>query len=476
MRVPTHGGKVASIPIKAANKTFRVSREPQYKKKRPSNPLTPLNQEKTYQKPVRKKKNSQSVYPEIPQVLPKTIYDDLESRSSQNKSPVVLLVPADRFLDAMDKENISSVPLQNIDYKESRVLNKTLSPIGTPERFSKPLMSCFQSPLPVISKPMKDGNSETTTTQVLSVKDALAVINSDLSCPVSPPNACSSLNLADSLESDDLSMDGKFETAVNIVGDVSPETDVAQPRLTFFVKSNNELDGKPGPEGLMHSPAACSTLNTKFYNGVGDDELNQEGLQPKKILFNSATVIKSKAGASPEHSPNVCKMRTFRRRLLQKVASPESNTGLLEGVSVLPVINSDACVNFDSNVTPPQELEQKLRTQSFQPPTSTHAVQPILTLNDENNANVAASCESYPSDFRVLPFCVTEDMFPVRSCTANQNRKRKSEGYLRDNSVCLPRSLEVKQNSDEIQENKKSCYEKQFESRCKQTHRKITGE
>lgn len=472
---------MASIPIKAANKTFRVSRQPQYKRNRASNPLTPLNQERTYQRPVsNKEKNCQSVYPEIPQALPKAIYDDLESMPSQNKSPVVLLVPAERFVDAMDKENISSVPLQNIDYKESRMLNKTLSPIGTPERFSKPLMSRFQSPLPVICKPIKDGNSETTT-QILSVKDALAVINSDLSCPVSPPNACSSLNLADSLESDDLSMNGKFETAINVVGDVSPQIDVAQPRLTFFVKSNKVLDGEPGPEGLMHSPAACSTLNTKFYNGVGEDELNQEGLKPKKILFNSATVIKSKAGASPEHSPNIHKTRTFRRRLVQKAASPESNTGLLEGVSVLPVINSDACVNFKSNVTPPQESEQKLMPQrpAFpdQPLASTcAAVQPILTLNDENNANGAASSESHASDLRVLPFRVSEDMFPVHGRTANRNRKRKSEEYLRDNSVCLPRSLEVKQSSDETQERKKSCHEKQFSSRCKQTHRKITGE
>ncbi|XP_053490536.1 abnormal spindle-like microcephaly-associated protein isoform X2 [Ictalurus furcatus] len=479
-RVPSQGGKVASIPIKAANKTFHVSRQPQYKRNRASNPLTPVNQERTSQRPIcSKEKNSQSMYPEIPQALPKAIYDDFESMSSQNKSPVVLLVPADRFLDAMDKENISSVPLQNVDYKGSRVLNKTLSPIGTPERFSNPLMSRFQSPLPVICKPIKGGNSESTT-QILSVKDALAVINSDLSCSVSPPNACSSLNLADSLECEDLSMDGKLETAINIVGDVCPQIDVAQPRLTFFVKSNKVLDNEPEPEDVMHSPAACSALDTKFYSGVGN-EMNQ-GLKPKKILFNSATVIKSKAGTSPEHSPNTCKTRTFRRRLLQKAplvsASPESNTGLLDGVSVLPVINSDVCVNFKFNVTPPQESEQKLLPQrpAFpdQPPASTHAaVQPILTLNDGNHANSATSSDA--SDFGILPLCVSENMFPVHSRAVNQNRKRKSDEYLRDNSECLPGFLEVKQNSDETQEHKKSCYEKQFSSRYKQTQRKITA-
>ncbi|XP_026773111.3 abnormal spindle-like microcephaly-associated protein isoform X1 [Pangasianodon hypophthalmus] len=462
--VPSLGGKVGSVPIKAANKTFRVSRQPQYKRNGASNPLTSLNQERTSQRRISsKEKNSQSVYPVIPQALPKAIYDDLESTSSQNKSPVVLLVPADRFLDAMDKENISSVPLKKVDYKESRVLNKTLSPIGTPERFSNPLMPRFQSPLPVISKPIKDGNSESKT-QILSVKDALAVINSDLSCPVSPPNACSSLNLADSLESDDLSVDGKLETAINVVGDISPQTDITQPRLTFFVKANTVLGDEPGSEDLVHSPAACSASDNKFYNGVGDDELKQESLKPKKILFNSATVIKSKAGASPEHSPNMHKTRTFRRRLLQKAPlvspGPESNTDLLEGVSLLPVINSDACVNLKCSVTPPQESEQKLMAQRLafpdQPPSTTcAAVQPILTLNDEN---------------RILPFRVSEDMFPVHSRTTNQNRKRKSDEYLRDNVECL----EVKQSSDETQEHKKSCYEKQFSSKSKQTQRKIT--
>lgn len=468
---------MASTTTKVANKTFRVSRQPQYKRNRASNPLTPLNQERTSQRPVSsKEKKAQSEYPEIPHALPKSVYDDLESMSSQNKSPVVLLVPADRFVDAMDKENISSVPMLKVNYKESRVINKTLSPIGTPERFSNPLTARFQSPLPVICKPVKDVNSESTT-QILSVKDALSVINSELSCPVSPPNACSSLNLADSLESSDLNLDGDVETAANIKVDVSPQVDIVPPRLTFFVKSNNIIDAETGPEGLTHSPAASSASDTNFYSGVGDGELNQGSLKPKKILFNSATVVKSKACASPEHSPNTHKTRTFRRRLLQKAslvpASPESNTGLLEGVSVLPVINSDAGVNIKYDIMPPQESEQKPMPQrpAFpnQPPASMCAAeQPILTLNDENNAS-AASSEGRTSDLRMPLPHVSEDVFPVRSRTTQ--KKRKSDEYLRDNSECLPRSLEVKRRSEETQE-----HEKMFSSSCKHKGRKITGE
>ncbi|KAK3562090.1 hypothetical protein QTP86_027222 [Hemibagrus guttatus] len=479
-RVPYQGGKVASIPIKAANKTFRVSQQPQYKRNRASSPLTPLNQERTSQRPIyRKEKNSQSVYIDIPQTLPKAICDDLGSMSSQNKSPVVLLVPAVRFLNAMDKANVPSVPLQK--HKESRVLNKTLSPMSTPERFSNPLMSHFQSPLPVICKPSKDRNSESTR-QILSVKDALAVINSDLSFPVSPPNACSSLNLADSLESDDLSMACKLEKALNTAGDVSPQVDLAQPRLTFFVKSHKVLGDDLGPEGLMHSPEVCSASDNKFYNGISGDELNQEDLKPKKILFNSSTVIKSKAGASPEHSPNTHKVRTFRRRLLQKEplvsSSPESNTSLLEGVSVLPEINSDACVDLKFNATPLlQEPEPMPQLPGFpdQPPSSTlTAVQPVLIHNAKNNSNCAVSSDGSTSDIQASLFCVSEDPFPVHSHPKNRNRKRKSEEYLRNNSECLSRPSEFKQSSDETQECKKSCHKNQFNSRCKQIQRKRT--
>ncbi|KAM9460689.1 abnormal spindle-like microcephaly-associated protein [Clarias gariepinus] len=483
-KIPSQGGKVASIPITAANKTFRVSRQPQYKRNRGSNPLTPVNQERTSQRIVSsKEKNCQSVYPEIPQALPKAIYDDLDSMSSQNKSPVVLLVPADRFIDAMDKENISSVPMHKVEYKE-RVLNKTLSPIGTPERFSKPLMPHFQSPLPVICTPNKDKKLNSTK-QSLSVKDALAVINSDLSYPVSPPNACSSLNLADSLECDDVNEDSKPETAKNVLGNISPQIDIVQPRLTFFVKSNKVQDNKPEPKSLMHSPATCSISDTKVYNEINGDELNQEDIEPKKIHFNSATVIKSKAGAPPDHSPNTRKTRTFRRKLLQNAplisASPESSTGLQKGVSALPVINTDAGVNFQFNVTAPQDSEQKLTPQHLAFPdqiqTCTQAaLKPVLTLDDEAHANGAASSDDHASDLGIVPSCVSEDMFPVRSRTTNQTRKRKSDEYLQNTSECLPKFLETKQSSDALtQEHKKSCYEKQLGSSCKQTQRKITA-
>ncbi|XP_060733700.1 abnormal spindle-like microcephaly-associated protein isoform X2 [Tachysurus vachellii] len=460
-------GKVASIPNKTADKTFRVSRQPQYKRNRASNPLMPLNQKRTSQRPVNtKEKYPHSVYTDVPQT--KAICDDFGSMSSQNKSPLVLLVPAVRFLDAMGKENISSVPLQNS--KESRVLNKTLSPISTPERFSNPLMSRFQSPLPVICKPDKVGHP---SRQILSVKDALAVINSDLSCPVSPPNACSSLNLADSLESDDQSADGKLETDLNVDGDVSPQIDLAQPRLTYFVKSDKVLGDGSGPEDLVNSPEACSATDNTFYNGISGEKLNQADLKPKKIVFNSSTVIKSKAVASPEHSPNTRTVRTFRRRLLQKAplvsSSPDSNTSLLEGVSVLPVINTDACVNLKFSAAPPLEPEPV-------PPSSTHsAVQPIVSRNDKNNTNRGGvSSDRNTLDIRTSPCHVSEDLFPVHSHATNRSRKRKSEEYLRDSSECLtdPSEVKVKHSSDVTQEYKKSCPDDQFSSRCKQIQSK----
>lgn len=447
---------MASTPIQAANKTFRVSRQPQYKRNRTLNPLTPLNQERTSQRPINsKEKNSQSLYTEFPLTPPKAFCDNSEGMSSENKTPVVLLVPSVRFTDATGKENISSVPLQNVDYKVSRVLNKTLSPISTPEKFSYPLMTHFQSPLPVICKPMKD-RSCTAATQVLSVKDALAVINSDLSCPVSPPNACSSLNIADSLETDDLSMN-KLETSLNVDGGVSSQIDVAQPRLTFFVKSNKAQVEELETEGLIHSPAACPASNDTFDSEMCCEKLTQKLIKPKKMLFNSATVIKSKPGASPERSLNTSRTRTFRRRLLQQAplvsSSPESSAGLLDGVSVLPVIKK----------SPLQEPEPAPQSPAFL----------VQTTVAKNNVIGTASTDGDASDCRTSPPRVYEDLFPVRA--TSHSRKRKSEEYLKDNSERMPGSSVVRQSSDETREYKKACHGNQLISKCKQIQRKRTG-
>ncbi|XP_036443214.1 abnormal spindle-like microcephaly-associated protein [Colossoma macropomum] len=466
------GVKEATMPIKSANKTFHVSRQPQYRRNRGSNPLSPLNQERSSRRSSGSKdRNGLSACPLIPQDLPKSIQANLENLPLHKNSPVVLLVPADKILDASDKTNSSCLPLP----KEVRVLNKTLSPIRTPETFSNPLTSCFQSPLPVIGKIVNDGSQEPRT-PTLSVKDALAVIESDLTHAVSPPNACSSFNFSDSLESEHLNADCEPEAATRAVENVPPQVDVAQPRLTFFVKSNKVLNDKSGHDGFMHSTAVCSSTVIKSYNRL-DDEQDQKGTKSKKILFSSATVTKAKAEATVEHSPGTRKIRTSRRRLLEKTSSlsdpsnAESNTVLSQGVSALPVINCDTDVEFKFIVTSPQVSPQRLMTQ--QPAlkdqsTSTFSVPLQPASVTDANLNPTVPVDRPTSE--MLPSCVSLDSFPVHSQVSKQNKKRKSEEFSRDCSD-VAKSIQVQKGCSVAQESKKPCPEKRLSARtgCKPT-------
>lgn len=464
---------MALKPVKTANKTFHVSRQPQYTRNRRLNPLSPLNQERPSRRSsCSKDRNSPSA---CPQDLSKSVKADLENMPLQKNSPLVLLVPANKLLDSSDKADISSVPLP----KEVRVLNKTLSPISTPERFSKPPMSCFQSPLPVIGKIVKDGRQEPGT-PTLSVKDALAVIESDLTHAVSPPNACSSFNFSDSLETEHLKTEYEPEAAVGTDENVPPLVDVAQPRLTFFVKSNKVLEAKSGHDSLKSSTAVCPATVTKTFNTV-DDDLNEKCFKSKKTLFNSATVTKGKAETSIDHSPGTRKIRTSRRRLLEKTSllsdssNAESNPILSQGV--LPVNNCDLDIEFKFKVTSPPVSPQHLMPHRPTLPDRSAAtfvpLQPISTTDAEPAINGTLSASSHVSE--MLSSNAAFDSFPVHSQSSNQNKKRKSEEFSRDCSDDVAKSFQVKKGCAEMQERKKPCPDKRFSSWSGSTQCKPAG-
>ncbi|XP_049321864.1 abnormal spindle-like microcephaly-associated protein [Astyanax mexicanus] len=471
---PSKSKKVASMPIKAANKTFHVSRQPQYKRNKGSNPLSPLNQERANRRSSGSKDgNSQPACPQIPQDLPKSIMDNLENIPTQMDSPLVLLVPVNKLLDASEKVDRSCLPLP----KEVRMLNKTLSPISTPERFSNPLR--FQSPLPVIGKTIGDECQEPGT-PTLSVKDALAIIESDLSHAVSPPNACSSFNFPDSLESETQNPGCELDEAVKLVENISPQTDVTQPRLTFFVKSNKAQDDKSGQDAVLPTTAFCTATVTKSYNRE-DDEQNHRGLKSKKILFDSATVTKSKPETSFEPSPGSRKIKTSRRRLLEKTSSfsdpssAEQNTRVSHNVCSLPVINCDTDVEFKFIVTSPQKSPQQLMPHEpnslNQSATFTFNAQLQPMSNAPAKINETVSVDSHASEMLPPPL----DLFPVQSRASNQQtKKRKSEEFSRESSDNGVKSFQVKKSCAMPQDPKKPCPEKRFSSRSGQTQSRST--
>lgn len=426
------------VTVKAANKTFNVSRHSQYKKNRGSKPLSPLNHERASCRSNSKKKNFQSV-----------------CDYSKNCSPVVKFVPADQ-LHGIYKEN-NPVRLF-AEGTEIRVLNKTLSPVSSPHRFSNPLMPQFQSPLPVICKPIKPGQNESRT---MSIKDALSVIESDLVNAVSPPNACSSFNLADSLLTD-----SEFKIEANI----SPQNDF-QPRFTFFVKSNKVYDSDVNvvSSSTVFCPVTCSTSlkNT-----------GEQFAQKAKKTLNCDTVTKIKAEVPPECNTYTSKIRTSRRRLLQKPnqdsgsgSSTNVNKPFEQQITDIPVINCDTNIKVRVNTTTSCDLRQL-------PPLLGTPNQPILKHNQTNPSpdqhnGICIVSESQTQHSQVLPSVISLD-FPTYSVTTNQNRKRKSEEICQDNLSGL--SFEVKKGCAFRQQPKKSCPDKRLCSKLEKTQGKSKGE
>uniref|UniRef100_A0A8C1XAS4 Abnormal spindle microtubule assembly n=1 Tax=Cyprinus carpio TaxID=7962 RepID=A0A8C1XAS4_CYPCA len=143
---PSKEKKVSSMPIKAAHKTFHVSRQSQYRKDRTSNPLSPLNQERPAYGSNAIRMNAPSSTPEMSK--PVFVTEKFEDVHLQKNSPVVVLVPAERFLYTPGNNDIPFS--RKAECKEiSRVLNKTLSPANG--RSVKSLSSSSRKPARIVA-------------------------------------------------------------------------------------------------------------------------------------------------------------------------------------------------------------------------------------------------------------------------------------------------------------------------------------
>ncbi|KAK5616335.1 hypothetical protein CRENBAI_014028 [Crenichthys baileyi] len=419
----------------AANKTFQVSRRPQYKREKPRSPLALLNEGKT----VRER----SLTKESPlhhrcvklaeQKASKPGHQSLVLSEQgnipppQKNSPVVLLVPTAKIVHSGSMSASPDNVAENPKNKElSNVFNRTLSPIGTPEMFKKLMPRVGSGSPPPVAVNSAHADEVLTGSPLPSLKDALALIDSDLRhLDTSPRDASSSCEFSDSLESK--SGNRGCGTDANPLEVLAGSPDLPQPsepRLTFFVSKKV----------------------------VSEEE---KVVEKAKIAFTSVTVTKSKVSVEVS-SPGGRKIKRSRRRLLEKTlelsdSSSQSDCG--PGTPGLPVIDTET-------ITTPSEAGHKVpesisscsnprlhaatapKTFSMSSPaetapsrisfsaTSSPLAVPAPTMF--TNISPPTLSSSSPLSNMSPAFSAQEDLFPVQ--VAVKSKKRKSEEYLKADS------------------------------------------
>uniref|UniRef100_A0A3P8UPN0 Assembly factor for spindle microtubules n=1 Tax=Cynoglossus semilaevis TaxID=244447 RepID=A0A3P8UPN0_CYNSE len=335
-RVGVSRGKKPGHPAKiTVNKTFQVSREPHYKRDKPRSPQASLSKGEAARERVlvkssignnsEKSEKQKPLNPKVwQQCLPLT--DQENVLHFQRNSPVVLLVPATKVLDS---GFISASPdvLKPENKNILKVLNKTISPIGTPERFKK-LIPYIESestgpPMAQSAADANCANSDLAQNSAFSLSNALALIDSELSQIETSPGESSFLSeFSDSLES-------KSDSCVLKEFPNIPESN--EPRLTFFI--NKKVESNKAVYSVKENVVSKSPKT-----------------MVKKARFTSTTVTKSK-GPVEENSLSERKIKKSRRRLLEKTLELDSSSQHESGPDTpkLPVILSDSgnteCLN-----------------------------------------------------------------------------------------------------------------------------------
>ncbi|XP_076010558.1 abnormal spindle-like microcephaly-associated protein [Genypterus blacodes] len=469
-RLSAPRGKKTEQPLKiAANKTFQVSRKPHYKRDKPRSPLASLNKGITSRERSISKHNPIDGHPQQPEAQESlkppqrqrslglsdlTVTEDVHH--VQRDAPVVFLVPA---ISLMDPDHVSSSPEALVGKPENRdlgkVFNRTLSPIGTPESFKRlmPHIQSLESPSPTsVQFVADDGESVLPRTPSLSVKDALALIDSDLSCiNTSTPGTSTSCNFSDSLESKSGDQHcGLDNTVLKAIPDSPEPPESDEPRLTYFVSKKVVV-------------SEVIALEAEVDNAVQ---------RVKKASFTSATVTKSKAPV-PQlplqlNASSGRKIKKSRRRLLERTLELSEGSSQCEsrpGTPCLPVIDqetgsrgiqdsqsgpefpsssppaglnsspmpvtfpitssrcfSPATFTFLVTSPPPEVLAPTTFTKSF-PPAGPSSVGSEVSNTNINEPYPRAT----PPQLGLPSLTLDEDSFPIQV----NIKKRKSEEFLR---------------------------------------------
>ncbi|XP_054459520.1 abnormal spindle-like microcephaly-associated protein [Anoplopoma fimbria] len=433
----------------AANKTFQVSRKPQYKREKPRSPLASLNEgkavrERSLSKPSTIDDYSQKSEEKMALNSTRTqrslgLSDKENAHHVHRNSPLVLLVPAGQL---MDSGNMSASPDSFVGKPESKdltkMINRTLSPIGTPDLFKK-LMPRIQSdgPLSATVNTVADADSALSGTPVLSLKDALALIDSDLSrIHTSPRDSSSSCSFSDSLESKSgYHAYGADRNVLKALPDSPHGSESSEPRLTFFVSKK---------VAVSENDAATERV--------------------KKASFTSATVTKSRAPVEANLSSGR-KIKRSRRRLLEKTLELSDGSSQCEskpGTPILPVIDPDIAsslcdnrhqaqevtssslaprldcsptpITFPLASPPPMAPARFSFSATSTPPAAPASVSFTVTSPSPlgSSSPLHHSFTQHTAPTLSVPLFVQDDSFPVH--VAVKSKKRKSEEYLKSDA------------------------------------------
>ncbi|XP_041134515.1 LOW QUALITY PROTEIN: abnormal spindle-like microcephaly-associated protein homolog [Polyodon spathula] len=362
--------KNEAVQPKAVNKTFHVSRKVEYTKTEwIRGPLqscanVTVTEEKTPKDQSKFKGISVSPIGVVPQqtytpgsLRRSTTYsvlDKLESEDSlQEEKPIVqaVLYPDDtENIEHMSKHTFceSTTVSECMKTNIVRILNRTHSPVSTPDRVMVPLTPLSQnrmlSPDSFLDNSyVPAGDHELSSVpSILSpdqfLKDALEAVQPCVmkTCQESVKSTLEATSLDSSASPDSLNDDGTYfqYTARAVDHAHLPEVffedlEPAKTRLTFFVKS------KPGDIQVKE---------------VKNDIQSRD--EPKNLPVMSATIVKSKSYFVRESKPKP-ERETFRRRLLEPEYEVPVKSSLSRPKVVvfksLPVIDSDVSLEAQSS-------------------------------------------------------------------------------------------------------------------------------
>lgn len=436
--------KMSEQPLKmAANKTFQVSRRPQYKREKPRSPLASLNEGKPVRErslstcsPVNhspQKSEGQKAMNSTQSLQTLALSDQENIFHVQRNS-----IPVEKLVGCRSPEALLGKP-ENKDL--ARMLNKTLSPIGTPERLKKLMPHIYSdSPLSTVvtsGDGTNDVDSGLTGTPVPSLKDALALIDSDLShINSSPQDTSSSCVFSDSLES---KSGGRGCEPHRDLVEASPDgpQGSGDQRLTFFIGKNDVS------EVVVSEPDKATG-------------------RVKKSSFTSVTVTKGKAPVDGNSSSGR-KIKKSRRRLLEKTLELSDGSSQCESGTdspSLPVIDLDTgneewqkckadgfsqvpqlqdsptAITFPVT-SPPSVASTRFTFSVSSPPPAVPA--PIASASTSPSplglsSPLHLSLTSNPSAYELPPTvsaapATREELFPIHMVA--KGKKRKSEEFMK---------------------------------------------
>lgn len=414
------GRKVTDQPLKmASNKAFQVSRKPHYKRATPRSPLASLNKGKDETERPFSKQNPQTSPQQMAlnSVSRVNIYD-VHGRSSQEPK--------------LDGNGVSLSPCGMVNKHENKdlikILNKTLSPIGTPERFKKLMPHIYhESPLSAAVKPAaspEDSDGGVTGTPVLSVKEALVLIDSDLShVNSSTADTSQSDSFSDSLESKSGSGGCKAgEHFLRAFPDGPHQPDACEQRLTFFVtkKIASEVAAS---EPVIKAPFTSVTVTKVKAPAEANSLSGRKIRKSKRRLLEKTLELSDGSSDSGPGTPSLPVIEGETRAWVGAQQPEESSTSILgqRPQGLPPTISSPLSVlpgHVSFSLTSPLPVDTSIPSSS--PLITSSPLQPKLCLTSKANRS------SPPAP---APPPVWEDLFPVHM--ALKSKKRKSEEFLK---------------------------------------------